>query len=205
MSRWWRGWRGGRGGGGSEIISKKNPRRKQTQTPVHTCQYLYTEVGEVYFVPSRGPEVAVPWFQTTPISSEGLEQITGVQLSTVSHDQGWVTDPSAGSWTWFDIHIVVDEISRSRGKARSADSTTWTSHRNRMGSPTSEYQQGLFFDSSHEMFSALHAGDRLEVTANARFPQWMNYAEQGFLQIFVRWVPSPEMTKLIYGNILANM
>ncbi|KAG9079148.1 hypothetical protein FS749_008785 [Ceratobasidium sp. UAMH 11750] len=55
------------------------------------------------------------------------------------------------------------------------------------------------------MFSALHAGDRLEVTANARFPQWMNYAEQGFLQIFVRWVPSPEMTKLIYGNILANM
>ncbi|KAG9122059.1 hypothetical protein FRC07_001715 [Ceratobasidium sp. 392] len=159
------------------------------------------ECLEPVIVPSRGPEVAVPWFQTAPIPAEKCDQIVGVQLLTVSHDQGWVDDPTAGSWTWYQVHILIDETSRSRGKARSAGSTTWVSHRNQIALSLSEHQKGQLFNSSHEMLSALHAGDCLEVTANAQFPGWTNYAEQGNLQIFIRWEPSSDMMKLIYSSI----
>jgi hypothetical protein len=37
-------------------------------------------------VPSRGLEVAVPWFRTAPIPLEKRNQITGVQFSTLLHD-----------------------------------------------------------------------------------------------------------------------
>ncbi|KAG9127484.1 hypothetical protein FRC07_013162 [Ceratobasidium sp. 392] len=162
---------------------------------------LSQECSEPLVVPSRGPEVAIPWFQTAPIPVEKHNQIIGVQLSTFSHDQGWVGDPTAGSWSWYQIQIVIDEASRLRGKARWADPMSWVSHRNRMASPQSEYHRGQFFGASHEMLSVLQAGDCLEITANARFLGWKNYADQGKLQVFVRWEPSPEMLKLIYDNV----
>ncbi|KAG8725322.1 hypothetical protein FRC09_002204 [Ceratobasidium sp. 395] len=162
---------------------------------------MSVECFDPMIVPSTGPEVAVPWFQTAPIPAEMLDRITGIQLSTLSHDQGWVTDPAAGAWTWYQIQVLIDETSNARGKARSASSTMWTSHRNAMASSMAEIQEGHFFDPSHEMFSVLHAGDRLEVTAHARFRGWTNYAERGCLQVFVRWEPSPEMMKIVYDGV----
>lgn len=59
-------------------------------------------------VPSRGPEEEkVPWFRTAPFTSEILERVTGFQLSTVSHDQGWVDDPGVSIISYHKVILLT--------------------------------------------------------------------------------------------------
>jgi len=152
-------------------------------------------------VPSRGPEEKVPWFCTAPFTSEILERVTGFQLSTVSHDQGWASDPSAGSYTWYQVR-VINPHTHPEGKPREDGSiAVWDSHRNRVANPNPEFYRGMLFDAGHEVFNYLQVGDCLEVTANAMCPAWVNYAERGSLEVFTQWEPSPKMIELIYGGL----
>jgi len=151
-------------------------------------------------IPSRGPEERVPWFRTAPFTPEILSRVTGFQLSTFSHDQGWVDDPGAGSYTWYQIRVVNPQT-HPEGKLRENGSPAiWDSHRNRVGNSTTECYRGTLFDDEHEIFTYLKAGDCLEVTANARFYGWVNYAERGSLEVFTGWEPSSRMMGLIYGT-----
>ncbi|KAF8607334.1 hypothetical protein BDV93DRAFT_520202 [Ceratobasidium sp. AG-I] len=150
-------------------------------------------------VPSRGPEEKVPWFRTAPFTSEILGRVTSFQLSTDSHDQGWVDDPSAGSYTWYQIR-VINPHTHPEGKLReNGSSAVWDSHRNRVGNFNSEFYRGMLFDAEHEIFKYLRAGDCLEVTANAMCPGWVNYADRGTLEVFTQWEPSSKMMELIYS------
>lgn len=57
----------------------------------------------------------------------------------------------------------------------------------------------MLFDAGHEIFTYLQAGDCLEVTANAVFHGWVNYADRGTLEVFTHWEPSSKMMGLIYS------
>lgn len=154
-------------------------------------------------IPSRGPEERVPWFRTAPFTTEILGRVTGFQLSTFSHDQGWVDDPSAGSYTWYQIRVVNPDT-HPEGKLRENGSPAiWNSHRNRVGNSITEHHRGTLFDAEHEIFTYLQAGDCLEVTANAQYYGWVNSAERGTLEVFTGWEPSSRMMGLIYGTPLS--
>ncbi|KAH6896058.1 hypothetical protein B0T10DRAFT_397392 [Thelonectria olida] len=94
-----------------------------------------------------------------PLRGDLIERITGIQFIASSHDQGVANDPSAGNWTWFEIGIIKGKTSKKKGKA-----LTWMSHVNRFLS------EDFGWD-----------GDSLQVRVCARFPEWSNYAEKGYL------------------------
>ncbi|KAG6906706.1 hypothetical protein DXG01_012530 [Tephrocybe rancida] len=69
------------------------------------------------------------WFQTPALDKEIVENIISIQLETKSRDQGWVSSPEAGSWSWFDI-VVLDSPEAKETKARDGLLLVWLSHTN---------------------------------------------------------------------------
>jgi hypothetical protein len=55
---------------------------------------------------SFGPRVTNTFMHTKPMNKRYLTRLRQLQVETVSHDQGWVSDPNSGSWSWFEIVIL---------------------------------------------------------------------------------------------------
>lgn len=100
--------------------------------------------------------------------------IAGAPASTTSRDQGWVGDPSAGNWTWFELAIRREDgsprlpptgIKRGKGcthrgilaklNCGDAKQYRWNSHYNRPASYIFEQRSGRFFDTDHALWRAV--------------------------------------------------
>lgn len=58
-------------------------------------------------VSARGANLQRELVFATPILDEATcSKLKGVQLSTSSCDQGWCDDPTAGSWSWFELGVI---------------------------------------------------------------------------------------------------
>lgn len=108
-----------------------------------------------------------------------------LQLTTKSHDQGWVSDPNAGNWTWFDIFIWKAKHSHQGPK-----SYEWISHYNELASSTTTELQGPVFDPSHPLWTHLETGDYITARANACYPGWRNHVEEMKLEIWEPFDPT---------------
>ncbi|KAH7327578.1 hypothetical protein B0J17DRAFT_561054, partial [Rhizoctonia solani] len=144
---------------------------------------------EAMIVSARDAErTSIPWFHTTPLSRGVIRDIMIMQLITHSHDQGWTTDPKTSSYSWFSIRVIRADDHSLTGSMENQD-IEWKSHSNAVASKDTERHEGKIFDSNHEVWTHLGEGDYLEVTANAQYGGWQNYAERGILQICTRWRP----------------
>jgi len=58
-------------------------------------------------VSARGANLQRELLFATPILDEATcSKLKGVQLGTLSCDQGWCDDPTAGSWTWYELGVI---------------------------------------------------------------------------------------------------
>ncbi|KAH6902475.1 acyl transferase/acyl hydrolase/lysophospholipase [Coprinopsis sp. MPI-PUGE-AT-0042] len=122
------------------------------------------------------------WFKSKPIDRKFCFRVTQLQLATDSKDQGYVMDKKAGSWTWFELVILQDEASNEPKKSKDGKELVWRSHSNRLGNDTSTTRHfGAVFDRRSELLMNLEVGDVLAVRVCARFPGWVNYAENGYI------------------------
>lgn len=49
---------------------------------------------------------AQPCLLSDTVSQKMIPHLAKLRLTTSSHDQGWCSEPSRGSWTWFEITLV---------------------------------------------------------------------------------------------------
>ncbi|KAG6906708.1 hypothetical protein DXG01_012532, partial [Tephrocybe rancida] len=75
---------------------------------------------------------------------------------TKSHDQGWVSSPEAGSWSWFDI-VVLDSPEAEETKARDGLSLVWLNHINSLSEKEYKTECGHIFEGDHDIFGCLEA------------------------------------------------
>lgn len=110
---------------------------------------------DVHFHTASSQADSKIWFKSIPITAELKDNITRLQLSTRSHDQGWVSDTKDGSWSWFEIAIMENEHSTKIKLNLDGYEMTWRSHSNRIGK--GEYSQyfGFVFDQSSSLLQSL--------------------------------------------------
>ncbi|KAF8594611.1 hypothetical protein BDV93DRAFT_421962, partial [Ceratobasidium sp. AG-I] len=69
------------------------------------------------------------------------------------------------------------------------ENTAWMSHKNKPKTPQFDQYEGMFFDAEHEIWSCMEDGDCVEVSLNAQYGSWENYAAKGCLLVYTRWSP----------------
>ncbi|KAG6916206.1 hypothetical protein DXG01_007836 [Tephrocybe rancida] len=124
------------------------------------------------------------WFRTPALDEDILKKVVSIQLETKSRDQGWVEDPEAGSWSWFDI-VVLESPESTKIKVKDGVALVWMSHTNHLGEKEDAKQVGPVFGSQHDIFAALEVGDVLGVRVCARFADWANHASEARLTLQV--------------------
>ncbi|KAG9032186.1 hypothetical protein FRB95_001813 [Tulasnella sp. JGI-2019a] len=159
------------------------------------------------------------WCTTPRLSQSYLEQLHKFRLRTLSKDQGWCSNPSHGSWSWFEIGIVqrpaageadapspeeieVEVSSDAWGLSRrdsdeeaELDPSTgkplrWLSHRNEISTREFKLHIGDDIGLEHEIWEHLRPGDRLGVWMSAQFGGWSCSSKQAEIEIWERWQPS---------------
>ncbi|CAE6422266.1 unnamed protein product [Rhizoctonia solani] len=150
------------------------------------------------------------WFQTESFTKQMLSRIKGVQLITMSHHQGWIDNPHAGSWSWFELRIarpVSEDASKFEVKRRpGGDEASWWSHSHPVEQEIAIKEQeflehkGFVFGPGDELWDEIEEGDVLQVMLKAQFSGWSNVASDGALKISTWWEPSSEMLKLLYNG-----
>ncbi|KAF8590665.1 hypothetical protein K439DRAFT_40474 [Ramaria rubella] len=145
------------------------------------------EIGDPCHVRARsGDTVFQTWFSTPPLDRGLLSKIARMQLKTVSRDQGWCSNPGAGSWSWFELAIIsAGDRGKPAVKRREGygEDFVWLSHRNLVAMRENQHLEGMVFDHDHEIWQHLEEGDRIEIRVCARFAGWENNALKGVLKV----------------------
>ncbi|KAG8992269.1 hypothetical protein FRB90_001051, partial [Tulasnella sp. 427] len=132
-------------------------------------------------------------FASPAVEQEYLHRLASLRVDTMSTDQGWVSDPSSGSWSWIEVGIIrFSKLARDKtfdpeeallphrhGSQFSTDDEvdtrdlhTWESHHNPVAGNGMALVEGKEFGPEHEIWSTLQAGDRIGVWLCAQFPGW---------------------------------
>ena len=137
-------------------------------TPHHkNCRFKIIEPGE---------EVILA---TPPLSRQVIANLRIITFDFRSKVQGWCSDWSGGSWTWFEAVLCGDVNSNDRaGK--------YLLQRNEQaGKEMKGYHIELRKTEQHELFRNLRVGDRIGLVECAAFPGWVNYVESARLQLWM--------------------
>ena len=117
------------------------------------------------------------WLTSRPLTHSDLATLTAIQLVTRSHDQGWVSFPDLGSYSWFDICIAdAEHVVRERPDG---SQLRWCSHTNPLKSHKADEREGVRFGRHDDIWSHLKVGDVILVKVCAQFPGWSNTAVSG--------------------------
>ena len=119
------------------------------------------------------------WFATGPLDAVAIGRLRAVQLHTISHDQGKVDAPEREGTTWFEISVQkpspgIETVWLPRTDSSTGQNCRWLSHVNPTGRETPQNMSGAVFYPPHELWSFLQPGDRIAVTAGARFTGSIN-------------------------------
>jgi hypothetical protein len=72
-----------------------------------SCTVIFRVQMETQFsVTSHGPLRRKLWFTSPPLERRILNNIASVTLVTISRHQGWVSLPSQGSWSWWEVGVL---------------------------------------------------------------------------------------------------
>ncbi|KAF8333961.1 uncharacterized protein EI90DRAFT_3050426 [Cantharellus anzutake] len=139
---------------------------------------------------SNGEASRSIWFSAGPLGPELLQQRLSMQLETLSHDQGWVGDPSAGSWSGFEIAITTRNPTNGQLRILQTEGDniqllTWKSHCNTIETRFPIHHTGIEFRPDHEICSR-----SITVYAFAQYPGWSCFAERGILRVMKTFIPT---------------
>jgi len=124
---------------------------------------------------SAGPVVKSKCAESAPLSSRDVRRLCGLQIATLSHHQGWVSVPDAGSWSWFELSVIHPDD-------EDTEIVTVQSHNHPVDAapgPQRWNSGDVFATGSENIASILQGivetpGSKLVVKACARFPGWSN-------------------------------
>ncbi|KAG6835324.1 hypothetical protein H0H93_002677, partial [Arthromyces matolae] len=126
-------------------------------------------------VASRDDQVASElWFHTPALDQHIIDNLVKIQLETKSHDQGWVSVPEAGSWSWFDI-VVLESPKAPDIKVKDGLALVWLSHDNKLGQKQDTKQTGAALQGDHQIFASLELID----------DGWENHASEARLVLHI--------------------
>ncbi|KAG6814273.1 hypothetical protein H0H93_013004 [Arthromyces matolae] len=94
------------------------------------------------------------WFHTPALDQHIIDNLVKIQLETKSHDQGWVSVPEAGSWSWFDI-VVLESPKATEIKVKDGLALVWLSHDNKLGQKQDTKQTGVALQGDQQIFASL--------------------------------------------------
>jgi len=147
---------------------------------------LWKETGGLCDIVSHDANsVRKEWFSSVPLSPHDLANMHSIQLLTRSRDQGWASDPNAGSWSWFEVVLIPSERGRSNVEEHS-----WLSHNNGPPASTMRRRAGFIFGPCHEIWQIAQIGDRIGVRACVQFGGWRNVATMALLILQEYFIPS---------------
>lgn len=148
------------------------------------------------------------WFESRPFTSlRAIDRIAAFKLVTQCQHQGWVSMPDYGSWSWFEVAILTDNVAAEPlttggsannsqdsgvGRVKNREDGTplrWISHKIPVDQSKSAHLEGPLFDADHEVFSHLEVGDSIGVFACARFGAWECVGLEGKLALEMFFEP----------------
>ncbi|KAG8999262.1 hypothetical protein FRB94_006350 [Tulasnella sp. JGI-2019a] len=138
--------------------------------------------------PPGGPAdayVRKVWFKSEPLDRSTIYRLAQLQLVTKSRDQGRILESSQnpGSWSWFEVAIYADKDATSPRLRHNGKPCQWKSHQNAFALKSTAAHYGLVFDRRGRLLDALEPGDIIVVHACARFPDWENHADSGYIDV----------------------
>lgn len=77
-----------------------------------------------------------------------------LQLCTDSHDQGFVDDRSAGSWSWFEV-VIFENAESTEPRVKDGRPLVWSSHANKVAGQEFSRHFGVIFDRRGELLDDL--------------------------------------------------
>lgn len=119
-----------------------------------------------------------------PFTESSLRRFGKAVFSFRSHDQGWCSSPDSGSWTWFDVRVVLNKkVPQPNETFRQAMERQVLLQQNRQAErdPMS-YVHTL--DRSEPIMSDLQVGDEIQLLGCACFPGWSNIVEEAAIEIW---------------------
>ena len=118
------------------------------------------------------------WFYSEPLDRNALDRLQTVQLHTVSRDQGWVSDPNAGAWSWFELSVQRQDSVPDQWNPvidpQTGQTHRFISHRNPIAQTALATHSGPALSKGDGIWQVLKPGDRVLVTACAQFSGWSN-------------------------------
>ncbi|QRV80088.1 hypothetical protein RhiJN_08103 [Ceratobasidium sp. AG-Ba] len=123
--------------------------------------HSFSATGPLFVQATDHYVAAKLWFSTPPLDQECISKISEIQISTRSRDQGWVSDPDAGCYSWFDLVILAspkDELS----VLREGHFLAWHSHSNPVALDDFTVQSGKTFGRTDEIYQLLRPGDSID-------------------------------------------
>ena len=173
--------------------------------------------SEQFTASSSVPLVRKLWFTSPPLKGRMLRKLASVSLVTNSTHQGWVSLPDQGSWSWWELGVVIgctEENSMSIGDGTLLRS--FVSHRHDVHDHRNQQHLVLLgrnFTIDHELWTgydqqynetsestlvapsmdtdggAVRDGDRIAVYGCAQYPGWMCRGAWARLEFEVYWEP----------------
>ncbi|KAI9930159.1 hypothetical protein AWENTII_003365 [Aspergillus wentii] len=119
------------------------------------------------------------WFSSGELSQDIIKRIDSVQLIAKSNDQNYVTNPSVGNWTWFELAIFEQDADKP--KEKNGAQLVWMSHPNRFWTGTPGWKEGKVFGRDHDLVKFLEKDDKIVVRLSARFGGWTLEAKEAKL------------------------
>lgn len=147
---------------------------------------------------SYGPEArAVPYVETKPLKflkdgehPEWTGRVKRITLKAKSKDQGWVSDPKSGSWSWLEVgrtklaHVVAlegggDKVRRGPEWARNpVAKKEWTVHERTFDVDEVGGEMKTWMES-------LENGHRVSIVPMARYSGWQCCLTEGSVDVEV--------------------
>ncbi|KZV71210.1 hypothetical protein PENSPDRAFT_606239 [Peniophora sp. CONT] len=137
---------------------------------------VHAETSTVYCHSYGGNKAEERWFLSAPIADEDIRRIAAIQLVTVAKDQGWISDPGAGIYSWFEVGL-------ERPDSTFLPEARWKSHHNDLCGRKPTMREGPLYPAPVEEWKA---GDVIGVWACAQYPGWSNTGKEGLLK-FYKW------------------
>ncbi|KZS89628.1 hypothetical protein SISNIDRAFT_458569 [Sistotremastrum niveocremeum HHB9708] len=152
---------------------------------VHTWRHDEPGPVVVRYIPRSPGPTRYLWKMTPPLTRNPLHRCRGMTIRTLGRNQGFVSDPNAGNWSWYEVGLYGKDGEVKKGP--DGEALQWSSHYNDMHSKSLTWvSSDETFDSSHPIWRYAKDGDRIGVMMCAQFPGWSCQA-QSLEIVFWRW------------------
>ncbi|KAK7705080.1 hypothetical protein SLS57_010192 [Botryosphaeria dothidea] len=109
-----------------------------------------------------------------------MTKIRGFRFFVESHDQGGVSEPSLGNWTWFELVILANETDETP-RVKDDVALVWSQAPN-FGDGAYRWSDTAF-DAESAVLRLLEEGNVLAIRLCARFRGWIISAKNGYLAV----------------------